>query len=1780
MIMTARSINSTMSPGQPVTLNAVSAAWPNSTSVPRYRHVKVVLMSWDKDDDPQIQEDVRALDAVFRGLYHYDTEMWKIPSRRSAVELSRKVADTLDAHGREGNLIIFYYAGHARVNNTDQGSIIVWAATRARDSPVVHSSILHPLLAEIDCHVLLLHDCLDAPAPAKTSSTFTGNGLIETLAAGSIDTPSSEDADSNGNWFTTSVIQELARAAHTGAWLSGVELHKRLITRLHGNSNASTGILFRDSLYSFVQIDRRTGQPIIDPPTRRIPIHRYQAKRPQTVLLAPLEVPNNPSDEESYVLLHPPKSPVALEQESTGPGVLVTCRLRDPRVDVERWRQWLENAPEPARSIQMSAIYPSFAAVLIVELPLAVWDMLTPSPAISFIAYTTGKNHISEFRRALTYDSEQGTLREDYGARYGPLEQSERGSVIGLNGGRRESQQSRSSGAGNQVRSSENNSSSSDLLWPQVFEQQRTAVYQLEDIPYCLNVAELLPNDGSTKTDKILRAFVQDDGPAVRYIADELRSFCASVDFEALASGRDVPPEPVAILDERVLNSRGPLGNEVKTLNRAQLYQALIARSLPQLIDTETADNTAPRKRLLYVTNLDAYSALAIAATASERQAWALRDFVYNHLTLKAGVDVKIDPSATNPEGFHISFHLPFLAWRQSQTPSLDTRLKSRAGHNQNSESLRHVHNVSTLGTSPVAEEDGDENPTEPEHLAQEDEIRLGTYLHEAHISCMVAGLDNRHWTAYGFFDTYHDQERTADGQRRWSRRDVFAYQATQGGMMRDPLTCGKLMLAAPGDNAPSSASSSSSKSTNTNIWDAREYFLHAMHGCVREVAGEWKNTARQILLAVEREERLIQGGDANHADQAAQVLEQLIHGLSGTLSAWEKFHAADLPAYFDLGSATTKALVREIDNDIRDLEALQEELRQKAEALENLIVRVQNTPPTPPTTSPSPPSPPLSFPYNLLSPLFNPSTPTTSTTTAAATLCLLLPIPLALAVAGLLILLLPSDWIHGAGVVPSLAGAAVPNSTLSTTAAAAAGVFPSRVLVTQAAGTGVMPTAAAAVVGAGNISAGARYLITSAVVATMGGTLGAVVAGCVFLVLLGRSAGNVAAAADVAAGHGHGAVKGQQRGEQQGGKSVPSTPIDAREDGETWPAWVELLFADMADLERARITKPASVAKLEGLCTLARAQNLNYAWNDTCCIDKSSSAELSEVINSMYRWYAESRVCYAYLWDVQDSDERSQVLEQVAGSRWFTRGWTLQELIAPKRVEFYTKMWTYLGEKGDDDLLPILSKASLVDECVLARVVPLKGISVAKKMYWASKRETTRKEDIAYCLLGLFDVNMPLLYGEGKKAFIRLQQEIMKTTNDHSILAWFCVDPDELPADGGKNKPALFQLTNGALASSPRCFALSGDIWPLDPTTSGIPVDRSVIRSTGTTVEFWAVRETVMVEGNLGKTVFLHCQWGSVPGVRPILVTKRVEVGHDAAYARVMVSGQVTTMHKTESEWKGFWAFFNDLPVDAPEELQPADDIGGGRNSRLERVLLNGTSCANPDDPRTYGVYPLRAIPSAPIRTLWILPEPVGMSKAPFTVLDVCPRRRWNHGSHQFFWHEEEIEIEGPQHPASSVGMLLGVARIRFGPLTPVGQERPCGTALVAFGYHRGSKFRLPWCFLEVETDGQADLAQAYARIVSQHENGYFGHEDEYLCFEFKPSSVPVGEGLVLQALATRTRITGSDYLVLQIGVVSEKKARSSHFRDQPRRFRGWLGRWSSVLRFGRSEKQSTRSA
>ncbi|KAH8893429.1 HET-domain-containing protein [Thozetella sp. PMI_491] len=208
--------------------------------------------------------------------------------------------------------------------------------------------------------------------------------------------------------------------------------------------------------------------------------------------------------------------------------------------------------------------------------------------------------------------------------------------------------------------------------------------------------------------------------------------------------------------------------------------------------------------------------------------------------------------------------------------------------------------------------------------------------------------------------------------------------------------------------------------------------------------------------------------------------------------------------------------------------------------------------------------------------------------------------------------------------------------------------------------------------------------------------------------------------------------------------------------------------FQDDASSHPLRSTE--GYRKIDGCCALARSNGLEWVWIDTCCIDKTSSSELSEAINSIFRWYKESSVCYVYLSDVALPEQVQLPESSFRRSRWFTRGWTLQELVAPKVVNFYGSSWEFIETRSS--LRDLLHEITGIPAAVFISK-SLHDVSIAQRMSWAAKRQTTKVEDWAYSLLGLCDVTMPLLYGEGEKAFQRLQEEIIKQSNDQSIFAW-----------------------------------------------------------------------------------------------------------------------------------------------------------------------------------------------------------------------------------------------------------------------------------------------------------------------------------------------------------------------------------------------------------------------
>lgn len=216
-----------------------------------------------------------------------------------------------------------------------------------------------------------------------------------------------------------------------------------------------------------------------------------------------------------------------------------------------------------------------------------------------------------------------------------------------------------------------------------------------------------------------------------------------------------------------------------------------------------------------------------------------------------------------------------------------------------------------------------------------------------------------------------------------------------------------------------------------------------------------------------------------------------------------------------------------------------------------------------------------------------------------------------------------------------------------------------------------------------------------------------------------------------------------------------------------------ELLYHDFPlKLGLEKLREKRGWNKIESACRKSLDLGLDYVWIDTACIDRSSSAELSEAINSMWQWYYDASVCLVYLEDVGTDLEPSDHLRD---SRWFTRGWTLIELLAPTRCQFFNRQWVSVGEKSDPQLCDTISSVTGISgEYLRDRDLVHTKATLAERMKWSENRKTTRAEDKAYCLLGLFNVYMPLIYGEGERAFSRLKMEVERSHEDAAKVASF----------------------------------------------------------------------------------------------------------------------------------------------------------------------------------------------------------------------------------------------------------------------------------------------------------------------------------------------------------------------------------------------------------------------
>lgn len=328
-----------------------------------------------------------------------------------------------------------------------------------------------------------------------------------------------------------------------------------------------------------------------------------------------------------------------------------------------------------------------------------------------------------------------------------------------------------------------------------------------------------------------------------------------------------------------------------------------------------------------------------------------------------------------------------------------------------------------------------------------------------------------------------------------------------------------------------------------------------------------------------------------------------------------------------------------------------------------------------------------------------------------------------------------------------------------------------------------------------------------------------------------------------------------------------------------------EVTFEDVATQQgRMKMTTKHGFHKFEQGCRLAAAAGLSYLWIDTCCIDRRHSAELQEAINSMFDWFAAAKVCFAYLCDVHRTDDS----EAFVNSEWFRRGWTLPELLAPIEVHFYDMHWKSVGSRSR--FAATVSRSTGVPERVLRSSYKcVEKPYIGEIMSWAADRETTRVEDRAYSLLGFFNVNMQILYGEKEKAFLRLQEEIVRRSEDQSIFAWKGVkdnvpgllarSPDDFPRHQLTYTQVYSVLRRKATLHTNEGIVIDVDLVSLKPGTYAAILNTAF--------------ESIQLNSNDDHAVLVPNMSAKPPIVRPAIFLKRID--EEGRYARI--GGQALDM-------------------------------------------------------------------------------------------------------------------------------------------------------------------------------------------------------------------------------------------------------------------------------------------
>ncbi|KAI1388287.1 heterokaryon incompatibility protein-domain-containing protein [Hypoxylon trugodes] len=307
-------------------------------------------------------------------------------------------------------------------------------------------------------------------------------------------------------------------------------------------------------------------------------------------------------------------------------------------------------------------------------------------------------------------------------------------------------------------------------------------------------------------------------------------------------------------------------------------------------------------------------------------------------------------------------------------------------------------------------------------------------------------------------------------------------------------------------------------------------------------------------------------------------------------------------------------------------------------------------------------------------------------------------------------------------------------------------------------------------------------------------------------------------------------------------------------------------------ELKLLSSTKKGAI-KVREFCRVAReVYGLKYAWVDTRCINHDDLRETQTAINSMFRWYKKAAVCIVHLFEHEDARSFPEARKDLPPESWFKRAWTLQELLAPKKVHFYNKNWHFIGSKVD--YASEISTITSIPEEAITNKKELGTYSVAQRMSWVAGRKTTYGEDIAYCLLGIFDIiDLPKEYGLGNgdrppadEAFRLLQMKIIDKYDDLSIFAWY--DP----------KLKETEKTYDLLARSPELFAECGDFVKISPCVQQMEIKKNKLQVTGQPhlclVKATSTNEVEPWEGDTWYNDTLTVPWGDGPHRCVLLVS------------------------------------------------------------------------------------------------------------------------------------------------------------------------------------------------------------------------------------------------------------------------------------------------------------------